>query len=351
MELDPKLVSLLEVRGNKNVRDCFDKLAIKDQYLNITKLEPGDYRMIMRSDLLDPSSRRVNIRVTDGKSAGKALVGRNRVLRSHSPTQPFATEAAVVKDKLTINVADASETTRVHIFPVRYLEAFDPFQDLSQIRRPEPWLRSTSIRKSAYMAGRTIGEEYQYILNRRYAARFPGNMLERPSLLMNPWAVQDTQNTSLDAAGGEAPQESGVDDLAGERKAGGGVSTTGSDSSFANLDFLGGGQDAILNLKPNDKGQIELSNEQIGNAQAIRIVVVDLFSVSQTQILRQPQKLKIVDQRLAAALEPEKHFRQARQTEVLAKGETLLIEDLLSAQFQAYDELSDLFGLYQSLGK
>ena len=350
LELDPKLVSLLEVRGNKNVRDCFEKLAIKEQFLNITKLEPGDYRLNLRSDLLDSSSRQVNIRVTDGKPAGNALVGSNRVLRSHSPTQPFATEAAVVKDKLTINVTDASETTRVHVFPVRYLEAFDPFQDLSQIRRPEPWLRSTAIRKSAYMAGRTIGEEYQYILNRRYAARFPGNMLERPSLLMNPWAVQDTQNTSVAAAGGEAARESGIEDLGRENKPKPKQRLSSSDTSFANLDFLGGGQDAILNLKPNDKGQIELSSEQIGNAQAIRIVVVDLFSVAQTQILRQPQKLKVVDQRLDVALDAKKHFRQARQIDVLAKGETLVIEDLLSAQFQAYGELSDLFGLYQSLG-
>ena len=349
-KLDPKFVSLLELRGNKYIRDCFDKLGIKDQFLNITKLEPGDYRLTVRSDLLDSASRNVNIRVTDGKPAGRALVGKGRVLRSHSPRQPFATEAAVVKDKLTINIADASKATRVHVFPVRYLEAFDPFDNLSSTRRPEPWLRSTAIRKSAYMAGRTIGEEYQYILNRRYAARFPGNMLERPSLLMNPWAVQDTQNSSLTAAGGSLPQVTGIDAEGMVRQSKAKQRSASSDISFANLDFLGGGQDAILNLKPNDKGQIELTSDQIGNAQAIRIVVVDLFSVAQTQVLRKPQKLKVVDQRLAAALNPKKHFRQARQIDVLAKGETLVIEDLLSAQFQAYDELSDLYGLYQSLG-
>ena len=350
IQRDPKLMSLLELRGNKFIRDCFDKLTIKDQILKINELEPGDYRLTLRSDSLDAASRNVNIRVTDGKPAGKALVGRNRVLRSHSPIQPFASEAAVVKNKLTINVADASKTTRVHVFPIRYLEAFDPFEDLSSIRRPEPWLRSTSIRKSAYMAGRTIGEEYQYILNRRYAARFPGNMLQRPSLLMNPWAVQSTETKSLAAAAGDAAQESGVDAEDMVRTPGTGSPASTSNSSFANLDFLGGGQDAILNLKPNEKGQIELSGEQIGNAQAIQIVVVDLFSVAQTQILRKPQKLKVVDQRLANALDAEKHFRQTRQTEMLAKGETLLIEDILSAQFQAYDELSDLFSLYQSLG-
>ena len=187
-ELDPNLVSLLEQRSSKNVRDCFEKLSIKDQRLKLSKLEPGDYQLLIRSDQLEASSRRVTIRVTKGSAAANTLVGKHRVLQSHRPSQPFAAAAAIAKDKLTIAVADATESTRVHVFPVRYQEAFDPYSDLSSIRRPEPWLRSTAIRKSAYMAGRTIGEEYQYILNRRYAPRFPGNMLERPSLLMNPWA-------------------------------------------------------------------------------------------------------------------------------------------------------------------
>ena len=108
-----------------------------------------------------------------------------------------------------------------------------------------------------------------------------------------------------------------------------GADSGGSRGSYANLDFLGGGQDAILNLQPNDKGQIELTSKQIGNAQAVRIVVVDLFSVSQTQIMRQLQPLKVVDQRLADALDPSKHFQQSRQIEILEKGDSLLIEDCL----------------------
>ena len=45
---------------------------------------------------------------------------------------------------------------------------------------------------SAYVAGRKIGDEYQYILDRRLAKKFVGNMLERPSLLLNPWSIRKT---------------------------------------------------------------------------------------------------------------------------------------------------------------
>ena len=350
MQLDPAWVSLIETRAKRNVRDCFDKLKIKQQRLEISKLEPGDYNLSICSSLYTSNSQQVRIRVTEGNAAGQSLVGKHRVLQSHNPTQPFAASADIKKDKLVVEVADASETTRVHIFPVRYLNAFDPFDDFDSIRQPEPWMLSPAIRKSAYMAGRKIGEEYQYILNRRYAPRFPGNMLQRPSLLMNPWAVQSTQNSSQSAADGESASESGVarsrPPSRGRRKGESGTQHV----SFANLDFLGGGQDAILNLKPDEDGQVQLTAEQIGNAQAIRIVVVDLFSVAQTQILRQPQKFKTADQRLANALDPEKHFRQSRQIDVLEKGDSLIIEDILSAQFQQYDQLSDVFGLYQGFG-
>ena len=350
MELDPSWVSLIEKRGNRNVRDCFDKLKINSQRLEISKLEPGDYSLTIRSSLYSADSRRVQIRVTEGSAAGPALVGKHRVLQSHNPTQPFAAAVAIEKDRLNVQIADASETTRVHIFPVRYLNAFDPFDDLNSIRHPEPWTLSPAIRKSAYMAGRKIGEEYQYILNRRYAPRFPGNMLERPSLLMSPWAVQDTENTAQAAAGGESASQSGVAAAKPARRDSRGRRSGSQHSSFANLDFLGGGEDAILNMKPDKNGQVQLTAEQIGTSQAIRIVVVDLFSVAQTQILRQPRTFKSVDQRLANALDPEKHFRQSRQIDVLEKGDSLVIEDVISAQFQQYDELSDVFRLYQGFG-
>ena len=350
LRLDPTLVTLLETRGQRNVRDCFKKMAIKDHRLEISKLEPGDYDLTIRSQLLESGNRRIKIRVTNGNAAGNTLVGKHRVLQQHNPTQPFASASAINKGTLSVQIADASETTRVHVFPVRYLNAFDPFDDLDSIRGPKPWTLTPAIRKSAYMAGRKIGDEYQYILRRRYAPRFPGNMLERPSLLMNPWAVQDTETSAQAAAGGEAPAESGVEQqrAASRGRRGGGSSSQ--HNSFSNLDFLGGGHDAILNIKPNKDGQIELASEQIGNAQAVCIVVVDLFSVAQTQILRKPQTFKAVDQRLANALDPEKHYRQARQIDVLSKGDSLVIEDILSAQFQQYDELSDVYGLYQGFG-
>ena len=44
--------------------------------------------------------------------------------------------------------------------------------------------------ESVYLTGRNIGDEYRYVLDRRGQKKYPGNMLERPMLLLNPWAVR-----------------------------------------------------------------------------------------------------------------------------------------------------------------
>src|SRR5207302_6831873 len=54
-----------------------------------------------------------------------------------------------------------------------------------------------------YAAGREIGDEYRYILDRRYQKLFPGNMLTRPGLLLNPWDKRSTEVEQLAQAAGE----------------------------------------------------------------------------------------------------------------------------------------------------
>ena len=54
--------------------------------------------------------------------------------------------------------------------------------------------------ESVYLTGRNIGDEYRYIIDRKYATKFPGNMLERPSLLLNPWAVRDRRKRASNVA-------------------------------------------------------------------------------------------------------------------------------------------------------
>ncbi len=353
-ELKPTQATLLEVRRHRTVRDCFAKLKVVDGQLAVEKLEPGDYELILRSRTLANSTRRIMIRVTEGKQAGRALVGRHRILKRHTPVHPVPIDATVEDKQLIVQIADARPTTRVHVFPVRYLPtrtAFDPWRDLQSIRGLEPWQLSPAIRRSSYLAGRKIGEEYQYILDRRYVNRYPGNMLERPTLLLNPWSVQETTTTEQLARAGQAPTSTGNAAPATPKTAAQRQSKVDQNTSFANLDFLGGGQPQLTNLRPDKNGQIKLTAKQIKGAQAVRVVVVDRFLTAQTLITKKLVEFKSADQRLARALDPEKHFLRSRETELLSAGQSLKIADVASSQFQSYDELADVFALYKGVGK
>ena len=58
--------------------------------------------------------------------------------------------------------------------------------------RFEPGWGTPDKLPSLFTAGREIGDEYRYILERRYVKLFPGNMLARPGLLLNPWEKRST---------------------------------------------------------------------------------------------------------------------------------------------------------------
>lgn len=342
-------ISLFEMRGGRPVRDCRDLLEIEG-YRIVADLDSGDYRMELRSHRLAANHRTINIRVSAGQSIGGAIAGPHRVLQKKSVSTPAIVSATVEDDNLVVSLDRVSKNTRVHVFTSRYQSAFDPFANLAAIGSTEPWRYSPSVRRSAYVQGRTLGEELQYILDRRYRKRFPGNMLQRPSLLLNPWAVRKTDNDNQTAASGDKFADSGVE-RDGKRTASKPVSaTTFSNLDFANLDFLGMGEPALLNLKPDAEGHVRLTRDQIGDAQKITIVAVNESAVTTSSVTLPLSKLNPVDYRLADGLAPDAHFNQSKQTRVLAKGETLTIKDLASSKFAQYDELSDVFELFTGMG-
>ncbi len=93
---------------------------------------------------------------------------------------------------LTIQIRNPSKLTRVHVLATRYVPLHSLFGDLSIVRDSEPAMMYRYPAKSVYLTGRNIGDEYRYIIERRYSTKFPGNLLDRPSLLLNPWAVRST---------------------------------------------------------------------------------------------------------------------------------------------------------------
>ena len=96
-------------------------------------------------------------------------------------------------------------------------------------------------------------------------------------------------------------------------------------------------------------GVVTIDRKLLGPNQHVRLIAVNAFNTIQRNVDLPLRKLVPEDARLANALDPDKHFSQSKQTEVLQNGDTLLIEDIISAKFQQYDDLGDVFQLMLTL--
>jgi len=338
---DPKAdLSLLEMRGGRAARDMIANAAIKDRYIVIKDLSPGDYRLAFRRN---PR----NVTISIGEPIG---VSDEKVTRLNRPALQIG-GAAVKDDKLQVRLLAATPDTRVHVAVSRYnhdpqpgLLAPLPFQRQPVWRGEEP--------ESVYLSGRKLGDEYRYIMERRSGKIFPGNMLTRPSLLLNPWKLRTTSTTVDHARAGRAWQASAakpkrqamaMPSEAAARKEPPGPGT------FETVDFLADTSALVTNLRPDKKGMVEIALKDLGAGQQVHILAVNSASGVYQELALSERKEQPRERRLVRYLDPKAHFTQQKQISVVRKGETFKVSDILSAEFEVYDSLARSHALLTAL--
>src|SRR5262249_25218927 len=210
----------------------------------------------------------------------------------------------------------------VPVYATRYQPTFSAFTDLGKVRDAELQGVFPAHAESVYLTGRNIGDEYRYVLDRKYQKKFPGNMLERPSLLLNPWAVRSTETGEQHARGGEefkpkgqpAPSEPASSEMAGGRKQAG----TG---DFANLDFLADASAVLVTLVPDKDGVVKLRRKELGPHALVHVVAVDPLSTTYRSVALPEQPARFLDLALREGLDPKGHFTQQKQVSILQKGQ------------------------------
>ncbi|MCY2991239.1 MAG: hypothetical protein NTY19_25705 [Planctomycetota bacterium] len=337
-------VSLLELRSDSFVVDRFESLAIDGGLLRITNLARGDYDLWLKRD-----NQRIRIRVAAGQQRDGYVLAENRQLeiRGERPLQIAAVETA--EDAVTIRLQNPSKFARVHVFATRYDPAYAAFGYLSHVRDAEPsWLEPRKL-EALYIAGRNIGDEYRYILDRKYAKKYPGNMLERPSLLLNPWAVRSTETGEQVAAAGadfaKKSDQAGGGQGRGEAKA----TAAAAGGDFVNLDFLAQASAVLLNLAADEKGVVSIPRQELGPHQHLHIVAVDPRSTAYRSVSLPEAKAAFVDLRLANALDPKLNFAQQKQISVVDGKQPFVIADITSARLETYDSLAKVYSLYVTI--
>jgi hypothetical protein len=337
-------VSLLELRGDQFAADRFENASLDGGILKLTKLPPGDYSL-----LLKPSSTEIRVRVTEGPLRKSYVFGDSRALELRNTTPLQVLPVEVSEKSLTIKLQNAGKFARVHVFATRFEPPYSAYQLLKH-GATSPSLFEMRKPASQYIAGRDIGDEYRYIIDRRFAKKFPGNMLERPGLILNPWAIRTTETAVQDIEGGAA--FGGVGSAASERRSGGGQAGGGAAApgEFSNLDFLAESSLVMANLAADENGVVEIKRDDLGPHQQLVILAIDPQNTASRYVALPDAKNAYLDLRLAKSLDPKLHFMQQKQISVLRAGEQLTINDITSTRFEMYDTLARVYALYAALG-
>ncbi len=335
--------SLVELRGGMPSQHANAALRVVGRTLGIAGLAPGEYQL--RVPMMDLWSLIV-------LPAASPRFGEHAATPTETyrllPAPSLIERVEVTDEALVVKVSGARPSTRVHVVATRFVPS-PAMGTLETGRRYGTRLRDA--RPGAhYQSGRDLGDEYRYVLERRQAARRPGVMLEKPSLLLNPWARKTTTTAvakpSIGGAfgGAQAPRAQAAPPQSGG--GGGGSQSEG----FATFDFVPGDAVVLANLRPDGDGVVRIDRAKLGEHSAVQLYCSDDQQTTLTRVSLPEQPLVPRDQRLMRALPPDAHITQRRQIDPCRAGETVIVQDAATAKIHIVDTVERAHSYLLSLG-
>ncbi len=347
--LRPETVSLLETRAGEFVSVQTAAVKAVPGFLEISGLKPGDYSLRIRDDGLHT----IAVQVTAGDAVGAWVLSPNRSLEVRDAV-PLSVESAKVDEEgVLIQLRNWNSFTRVHVAASRFLPGKGLFGGLASFTRFGPATMTPDRLPNLFAGGREIGDEYRYILERRYAQKFAGNMLSRPGLLLNPWEKRSTDLEAQEQAAMQAPPSArggraGGADMA-KRMAGEAAGAAASAGEDRNIDFLADAAPVLYNLVPDDKGIVRVPRKALGDWQQVQVYAEDLSSAIWSTFTLAEVPTKFQDLRLTRNLDPAKPFTEKKEVTVLATGAALTLNDVLTSEMESYDTLGGVHALFTTL--
>ena len=340
--------SLLEFRQGQYASDRTEALTLADGYITLSGLSAGDYLLHLKD-----SDQRISVRITAGDDTGAYVASDTRVLKGQAPTPLQIQSVDADRDAVKIHVGGANSFTRVHVIATRFLTDRNVYAQFDVTSIPDAAVRPVDKGYALYTSGRQIGDEYRYILERRFGTKYPGNMLERPSLLLNPWAVQETQASQESAAQGE-PQPNVARQMIAENAPAPPEQVAPAREMerirfSPDFDFLDGESAVFYNREPDENGVVTIPTADLHGRNYLQIVATDPFAtVSRYEALPETPWTPR-DLRLAKALDPASHVVEQKRVRVLASGDAMKVSLTGDASVQVYDSVPSVLGLLMTL--
>ena len=287
------------------------------------------------------SRQKTLVRVIDGGEVNGWVVGRKRMGLLERLKPARVAEVKVGDEAVEVRLADATQFSRAHVLATRYVPDRGAYEALSGIRPAPLDAVNLSDQQSAYVTGRDIGDEYRYVLDRRTQAKFAGVMMERPSLLVNPWSIRPTETGVQEAAeGGQfAPKGVAPPSAAAAAPAPDPMSRAAGDGS-PDLDFLAAQAGVLTNLAPDQNGVIRIPRNLLGRHGLTQLVLVDPLTTVGVVVDLPGSAVGSRDLRLAKSLDAATRPTKQKRVTLLQAGQELVLEDASSSRLEVVDTIA-----------
>jgi len=353
---NPRKPPTIYLYDSEYIIDFSDKAEYKKYFIVIKGLPAGDYKLHIR----DVQNADIDISVSGGlnveTSLGHYVVARNRVLQlSEDEPLNIIDVKGTRKDGYKVKLRGCNDGTRVHLLCLAHNPCFNAFGFLCSPSCPPDQIGFTSP-FSNYLEAVALDAEYDYIMNRKGATKFVGNLLERPSTLSTGWTDQNVQPRSEDPATYLKPHQApkGMKHISRDAEKFG-ASKKRKEGDTSSLDYLGAQSMVVFNLKPevNEKG-VGIVNipadTYVAEHNLVQILAMDDDNTALRNIILEETETDAqkTDVRLGSGLNPEAHFTESRKVICLpAEGAEYVIQDFSTAEYEPYEGLDEPFNLYR----
>jgi len=329
--------------------DLFPQVALRDGFLELRDLPRGDHEL-----RLHRFHATIEVRVTRGVRDGVWLVGA-RTLESGPIAEPLGLGAIEVRGReLLVPVRNPSPRTRVHVVATRYERPFSLASSMAIRRAPleafEREVVTSTIAESVPMP-----DEARYVLERRSQPRFPGNLLPRPSLLVNRLDLALTEDGGLyGSRGGSKPGGGKYGSRLGRGKGEGGAGgrvneSAGAATKNANLDWLPRPSVMLTNLVPGPDGVVRVPVADLGDGQHVQVVALDGDQLLSGSMVRTEAPLVPRPRQLQRAFDLQQDLVDLKRVVPLVADATVPLRDTAPNRVALIDSLARVRAMFTSI--